>query len=76
MVNLPLYYVTGEHLDIANEGRAVVLIVEVVDQHTQRSPRIKQSSSSLRPPRKVAAVTSRDSELSLFASLNEYVCMT
>ena len=38
MVDLPLYCVTGERLDIANEGRAVVLIVAVVDQQIQRSP--------------------------------------
>ena len=69
MINLPLYCVTGERLDIANEGRAVALIVEVVDQQTQRSPRIKQSSSRLRPPSEATDGRSRDSNPSLGASI-------
>ena len=70
MVDLPLYCVTGERLDIANEGRAVVLIVAVVDQQIQRSPRIKQSSSSLRPPSEATDGRSRDSKSSLGASIS------
>jgi hypothetical protein len=67
--------VTDDHFHIANPGRATVLIVAVVDQQTQRSPKfdkVRAVSDLIRMHPPIHHVITNHRRTYPYASRNEY----